>query len=407
MQLKPYRQLFSVFFLLLLLGGQTIGGQEVIHGLLPDSVIPSPLTYEQLNKQKQPRNLRYSILGGPSYTPDYGLLLGGSALLTFRMNPGDTAQIRSVVPLAFAVMFKGGFNLVVRPQLFFKEDRFRIFGQFKYKNTLDNYYGVGYHTNKNYERGKETSEFRYNQFQVNPWFLFRIKDTDFFAGPQFDINYDKFKHPAEGIIRDPSYIADGGTSGGYSNFSSGAGFLVTYDTRDIPANAYRGIYLDAKGLWYNKVIGSDNNFYKLEFEYRQYQLVGKRKVLAWTVQSKHGFGNIPINKYTLTGTPFDLRGYYMGQYRDRSSHVVLAEYRQMVNTDGTTTFKRLLNRLGYAAWAGSGFMGPTPGKIEGVLPNAGIGLRIEVQPRMNVRVDVGHNFRNGGTLFYMNMTEAF
>ncbi len=132
---------------------------------------------------KKERNFRYSILGGPSYTPDYGLLLGGSALLTFRMNPSDTTQLRSVVPLAFAVMFKGGFNLVVRPQLFFKEDKFRIFGQFKYKNTLDNYYGVGYRTNRDYERGEETSQFRYNQVQVNPWFMFRLKDTDFFCRP--------------------------------------------------------------------------------------------------------------------------------------------------------------------------------------------------------------------------------
>ena len=37
-------------------------------------------------------------------------------------------------------------------------------------------------------------------------------------------------------------------------------------------------------------------------------------------------------------------------------------------------------------------MGPTMGKIEGVLPNAGLGLRIEVQPRMNVRLDFGRNF---------------
>ncbi|MCD7916685.1 MAG: BamA/TamA family outer membrane protein [Tannerellaceae bacterium] len=406
--MKYHKRPFIYLCLCLFFTGiRTVKGQEIIHAHVTDTILPSYLTYEQTNKQKQPRNLQYSILGGPSYTPDYGLLLGGSALLTFRMNARDTTHMRSVVPLAFAVMFKGGFNLVIRPQLFFKDDRFRIFGQFKYKNTLDNYYGVGYSTNKNYKRGKETSEFRYSQFQVNPWFLFRIKDSDFFAGPQFDLNYDKFKDPAEGIIHDPSYRADGGTAEGYRNLSSGIGFLVTYDTRDIPANAYGGIYLDAKGLWYNKVIGSDNNFYKLELEYRQYQLVGKRKVLAWTVQSKHGFGDIPINKYTLTGTPFDLRGYYMGQYRDRSSHVLLAEYRQMVNTDGSLKVKRLLNRLGYAVWGGSGFMGPTPGKIEGVLPNAGLGLRIEVQPRMNVRVDVGHNFRNGGTLFYMNMTEAF
>ena len=31
------------------------------------------------------------------------------------------------------------------------------------------------------------------------------------------------------------------------NFSSGVGFLLTYDSRDIPANAYKGIYLDLRG----------------------------------------------------------------------------------------------------------------------------------------------------------------
>eukprot|EP00975_Prorocentrum_lima_P050360 10543768-Prorocentrum_lima.AAC.1 len=38
------------------------------------------------------------------------------------------------------------------------------------------------------------------------------------------------------------------------------------------------------------------------------------------------------------------------------------------------------------------------GKIEGVLPNAGVGLRIEVQPRMNVRLDFGRNFANDQTM---------
>ena len=74
-------------------------------------------------------------------------------------------------------------------------------------------------------------------------------------------------------------------SSGYENFSSGLGFLLTYDTRDIPANAYNGTYLDFRGMMYSKVFGSDNNFYRLEIDYRQYKTVGRRKVIAWTVQS--------------------------------------------------------------------------------------------------------------------------
>ena len=311
----------------------------------PDSLrdgSPS-LSKRELRKQRvAQRNLHYNILGGPSYTPDFGVLVGGSALMTFRMNPSDT-----------------------------------------------------------------TSQYRYSGVQVNPWFLFRLGESNFFAGPQIDINYDKITKPAKYLVDQPDYMAAGGTSHGYSNFSSGLGFLLTYDTRDVPANAYRGVYLDFRGVMYQKFFGSDNEFYRLEIDYRQYKTVGRRKVIAWTAQTKNVFGDVPLNKYALSGTPFDLRGYYMGQYRDKSSHVVMAEYRQMFNTDKTSWVKKMVSHLGFVAWGGCGFMGPNPGKIEGVLPNFGAGIRIEVQPRMNVRLDFGRNLVNKQNLFYFNMTEAF
>lgn len=316
---------------------------------IPSDTIPV-LSKRELRRQRVAnRNLHYNILGGPSYTPDFGLLVGGSALMTFRMNPSDTTQRRSVVPMAIALMFKGGLNLMTKPQLFFKGDRFRIFGTFSYKNTIENFYGIGYSTNKDYERGEDTSEYRYSGIQVNPWFLFRLGESNIFAGPQVDLNYDKITKPAAGMVNEPSYIAAGGTEHGYKNFSSGLGFLLTYDTRDIPANAYSGTYLDFRGMMYNKVFGSDNNFYRLEIDYRQYKTVGRRKVIAWTVQSKNAFGDVPLTKYVLSGTPFDLRGYYMGQFRDKSSHVMMAEYRQMINTDKSTWVKKMLSHIGYVA----------------------------------------------------------
>lgn len=269
----------------------------------PSDTIPA-LSKRELRRQRVAnRNLHYNILGGPSYTPDFGLLVGGSALMTFRMNPSDTTQRRSVVPMAIALMFKGGLNLMTKPQFFFKGDRFRIFGTFSYKNTIENFYGIGYSTNKDYERGEDTSEYRYSGIQVNPWFLFRLGESNFFAGPQVDLNYDKITKPAAGMVNEPSYIAAGGTEHGYKNFSSGLGFLLTYDTRDIPANAYNGTYLDFRGMMYNKTFGSDNNFYRLEIDYRQYKTVGRRKVIAWTVQSKNAFGDVPLTKYVLSGTP--------------------------------------------------------------------------------------------------------
>lgn len=411
----------KLFILILILTGsiatyaQQEGGIQIINNgkLKIETVFDKQDSIKTLSKReirrqkKASRNFHYNILGGPSYTPDFGFLLGGSALMTFSTAPEDSTLKRSVIPASLAFMFNGGINIVSKPQLFFKNDRFRIFGQFIYKTTLENYYGIGYQTNKNYIRSDTTSQYRYNGIQFNPWFLFRIGESNFFAGPQIDLNYDHMYDPAKHLVDDPTYKAAGGTADGYTNFSSGLGFLLAYDTRDVPANAYKGIYLDFRAIMYEKFFGSQNEFYRVELDYRQYKQVGKRKVLAWTVQSKNVFGDIPLNKYALSGTPFDLRGYYMGQYRDKTSHVVMAEYRQMFNTDQSNWFKKIINHLGYVAWAGCGFMGPDPVHIEGALPNIGLGLRIEVQPRMNIRLDLGRNLINKQNLFYFNMTEAF
>lgn len=395
------------FFLFTLIASNLQAQEQPTDTISQDTA--TALSSKELRKlQVAKRNFHYNILGGPSYSPDFGLLVGGSALMTFSMNPKDSVLQRSVIPINLAFIFDGGINLFSKPQLFFKHDRFRIFGKFSYMNTVENFYGVGYSNNRDYVRSDTTSQYRYSGVQINPWFLFRLGKSNFFAGPQIDIKYDHFTKPAKGLLKEPSYTDAGGNDKGYKDFSSGIGFLLTYDSRDIPSNAYNGMYLDFRGMMYHKIFGSDKNFYRLELDYRQYKLVGNRKVIAWTAQSKNVFGNdIPLTQYSLSGTPFDLRGYYQGQYRDKSSHVVLAEYRQMFNTEKENWLERIVSHLGFAVWAGCGFMGPNPVKIEGVLPNYGVGLRIEVQPRMNVRLDLGRNTVNDQTLFYFNITEAF
>ena len=367
------------------------------------------LTKRQLHRQKvAKRNFHYNILGGPGYTPDFGVLVGGSILMTFRTDPEDLEMRRSVLPVAVAYMFDGGINVLMKPQIFFRGDKFRIFGQIGYKNTLENFYGVGYSTNRDYERSEETSEYNNSTLQFNPWFLFRLGESNVFLGPQIDLNYSKFTDPGELLATQEDWVRAGGDADGYEELTSGIGFLLSYDTRDVPANPYSGVYVDFRGIMYQKWLGSDENFYRIELDYRQYKSVGNRKVLAWTAQTKNVFGDkIPLGKYALSGSPFDLRGYYMGQYRDKTSHLVMMEYRWMFNNDRSTKLKRLLYHTGFVAWGGAGFIGPQPTKIEGVLPNAGLGFRIELQPRMNLRLDYGRNFRNKENLFYFNMTEAF
>ncbi|WP_053406371.1 BamA/TamA family outer membrane protein [Persicobacter sp. CCB-QB2] len=361
-------------------------------------------------ESKKDKNLKFSILGGPGYTPDFGALIGGSALFTFKTDPTDSLINRSNVPVGFAWLFNGGFNAIVRPQLFFNEDKFRIFGQFYIKDNQENYYGVGFETNKERPRGEATTQYAATAYQFNPIFLFRLGASDFFLGPQVDITSTRIRDPAELMVEDPYYIAAGGTAEGDRIFNSGLGFQLSYDTRDFPANAYSGVYFIASAVFYEKFFGSDYSFQSYQLEYRQYKalpFLGERRNLAWTVSSNTSTGNVPWTDMSKVGSPFDLRGYYLGQFRDKTTSYAILEYRHMLNFDHKTWAGRFFSKFGFAAWCGVGAVGPTPFDVEGWLPNYGAGLRIEVQPRMNFRMDIGKDPINNQTLLYFNMTEAF
>lgn len=364
---------------------------------------------EERRAEKEKRNFKFNIIGGPGYTPDFGFVVGGSFLTTFRTSPSDTSLLRSVLPVTFGVTFGQGVgvNGTLYPQLFFKHDKFRIMGRFIVKNTGDNYYGVGFSQNSKVERGPESTEYYMSMIQLNPVFQFRIKESNYFVGPMIDYVQDNISKPALGVVDDSYYRMQGGDSTGLKLRSASVGVTLSYDSRDVPANPYKGWYLDTKLAYAPKFLGSTYNWGFASVDYRQYKTVGHRKVLAWTLNSKNAIGNVPFTRMPMVGSPFDLRGLYLGQYRDKSAHTALVEYRQMFNNDADTFIKKIVNRLGFATWAGCGFLGPNPVRIEGVLPNIGAGIRIELQPRMNLRFDVGYSPVDKQTLLYMNITEAF
>ena len=378
--------------------------------LLVTLLIISTQLHAQKKKDSIPKNFRFSILGGPGYTPDYGFLIGGSALMTFSTDPSDPEMKRSVLPTAFSYIFKGGGSVQVKPQLFFNKDRFRIFGNIYYKNTLDNYYGVGYENNSSIERGENTTQYRSSGYKINPEFLFRIGKTNLFWGAIMDFTQTKITEPAEAMIEDPYYIADGGTEEGKTYFNNGFGIKFFYDTRDVPANAYRGIYLDVGATFYSEILRGNTAFTSINLDYRQYQkldFISARSVLAWRTLATFTAGDTPITDLASIGSPFDLRGFYKGQYRDKSSGAGIVEYRHMFETDRTNKFKRILSKMGFAAWTGLGFVGGPDTGWSPPLWNYGAGLRIEVQPRMNFRLDYGIDPISKQGLIYFNMTEAF
>ncbi len=103
------------------------------------------------------------------------------------------------------------------------------------------------------------------------------------------------------------------------------------------------------------------------------------------------------------GTPFDLRGYTWGRYRNEDMMFFLAEYRYtLLKKDGD------LSKHMAVGWIGSGTIfnfQTVKDNNNRWLPNFGIGYRYEIQPRMNIRFDFGIGRETSG--IYFNFNQAF
>jgi hypothetical protein len=107
----------------------------------------------------------------------------------------------------------------------------------------------------------------------------------------------------------------------------------------------------------------------------------------------------------MLGGPFNMRGYTLGRFRDKNMFSLAAEYRHMFKRKKLNKKGNYNSRFGYAAWVGIGTVTPHLGYLKTWLPNAGLGLRFEIQPRMNVRIDYG--FAKGEQGAYVTFSEAF
>ena len=80
------KKLISILLLFALVA-TGVQAQQQNDTAVTNDTIP-PLSKKELRKLKKAnRNFHYNILGGPRYSPDFGLLIGGRALMTFSMAP--------------------------------------------------------------------------------------------------------------------------------------------------------------------------------------------------------------------------------------------------------------------------------------------------------------------------------
>lgn len=348
------------------------------------------------------KNVWGSVLGGPAFTPESSLGLGGAALLTFKFNPRDSLVNRSTLPFGFLVSINKTFMLAGGSEFYFKQNKIQLNTDYGIRHEPDNYFGVGYESiDKNY-KSDTTTKYTRMQIRIKPILSFRVA-KNLLIGPIVDYTYYKIIDPNPVMQNDPYY-----NKFKSSYLSAGMGANIRYDSRDFPSMPYNGLRVNFSSLVYGKWQGGSYNYTYTSLDYRQYkQLFNRRSVLAWTARVDISTGDVPLTDLPTFGSPTDLRGYEKGHYRDKTMGYAIAEYRHMFGSTATYEARRpFFSRLGFVVWMGAGTIGEHLNDWNKFKWNYGFGFRYEVQPHNNFRFDVGKS-PGGKWMVYMNMIEAF
>lgn len=398
MQLSKYSKLILTSFILILMSQLAFAQKKEDEAQQLPLVQKDDSTYIGEVKRK---NFRFTPFIAPSVSPEMGLLISAGGLISFSFQEDDPELQTSSIPFSFGYSTTGAINANIKPSLFFKGDKNRITSEFWYRDMPDNYWGVGYQNARSPSSPDSTTSYNRQWYQVLIRYTHKF-GKNFYAGVLADFNATETTELSNEIANDPNVLKDG-----TQVQNNSIGLLFQYDSRDFTVNAYEGLFLELSSNFYGNRIFGEKNYKILILDYRQYKQIKRPgRTLAWQVKSRIGFQDVPWTEMSLLGSPFDLRGYYWGRYRDKAMMLGLFEYRHMFmrkkprKKDGS-----MMSRFGFVTWVGTGSVAPRVRDVKYWLPNYGVGLRFEVHPRMNARIDMG--FGDDTQSFYISFNEAF
>lgn len=344
--------------------------------------------YAKANKRTDYRKFNFGVIPGPHYSSTDGFGIGVIATGTYSMDKSDPTLPLSNVDIYGDFTTKGKVNVGIRGTNVFKKEKYRLEYKVKTEFCPTDFWGVGY------EQGAVEYDTvpNYKNLQVEAMarFLFRIAPKTY-LGPIAHFRYMK----AHAIKAEGTQVFDGLQRDARATT---VGFSFTFDNRDFRLNAYKGCFVQFDQTFTPRFLGNgDDNFITSELTLCGYQKLWKGAVLAGEFHTQLNYDGAPTWLMKAeAGSPYRLRGYYEGRYRDNNIMEAQLELRQNIR-----------KRNGIAVWVGTAKVFPEFKKWgdSKFLPNWGIGYRWEFMKRINLRIDYGFTRDGGGLIF--NMNEAF
>ena len=249
------------------------------------------------------------------------------------------------------------------------------------------FYGIGNHTDSGNGEVFEPFSFQFeNDIDYRIW-------RALYGGITLTQGYYKLLNADDGGLAD-RYFDDNRKEG----FISGAGFKLSYDSRNDSFFPTSGIKGETSFQYFPSWLGSQYSFYRYQFDIRGYIPFFFDSVIALQAVFDVVEGKAPLSFLPSLGSKDLLRGYPGGRYRDNIYIASQIEYRFPI------------------WWRFGGVLFFGVGKVQHEMMEfffkdlkyaGGFGVRFQLnnKKRINFRFDMG--FTPEGFNFYFNLLEAF
>lgn len=328
------------------------------------------------------------ILPVIGYTPDTGLMLGGTVLRLFHLEPEYGESRPSSISPVVIYTLKNQLMLFMGSSWNWDENRNSLNVVPSYTLFPDQFYGIGRDVNieneEDYTSESINLELDFNRQVYKNWRL--------------GLSYRLKKHRLDEMASD-GLLASGTIEGTETSWFTGVGPALILDTRDNIWAPKHGLWLQSSVRFGGKSMGGDYTSQEYSLDLRSYWKIGENLVIAGQYMMNHLEGDSPFFAMGRLGGADGLRGYRGGLYMDKSSALGRVELRR----------SSLWGSMGAVAFAGLGDVAPSLDKLTlaAQLWTVGFGLRymLDSNERINIRADFG--FGNGDSGFYLSFGEAF
>jgi hypothetical protein len=341
-----------------------------------------------VDRTKAPQRSEWIFAPLPVINPtiDNGLALAVGYV--YRLDRHDASTPPSATALGGFKTSNGSWGAAVYQSLYLAHDAVRALVILGYGDVNYSYYGVGQ------SAGANGVSIELNQTGPVGLFegLFRVRPR-LFVGAR----YVAFKMT---VTSESIAVPNGPTVPATDSDlrTASLGPRVDYDSRDSTFYPRQGLYVQGIVSFYDDAFGGRRTYRAYQGSVDRYRSLGARHVLAWHVGACGVEGSVPFYDLCMLGKSQDLRGYPVGQYRDRAMVAAQVEWRS-----------ELWWRLGAVAFLGAGGVAPDFGAFnwKETLPGGGAGVRFTLASRNHVNLRADYAWGKNSTAVYVGVVEAF